>query len=130
MAYSDYGAFVYKNGVQMLQFEDADIDERFWKVGLTHGLIEDEHIKVICYKQGLPKIFFDNLQLTYYDDEAIDTYDFDDFSFDYNGYHFYFHSGSYIKPYKVTVETPVGDVWICEYDYFYGAGFESYMERN
>lgn len=75
MAYSDYGAFVYKNGVRMPQLEDADIDERFWKVGLTHGLIEDEHIKVICYKQGLPKIFFDDLQLTYYNDEAIDITD-------------------------------------------------------
>jgi hypothetical protein len=124
MAYSDYGAFVWRNGFRQYHLEDADVDTKYWKVGIAHGLIKDEHILVICYKQGLPKIFYDDKQLIYYDKEKIDEYDFEDFSFDYNGYHFYFHSGYNTKPYRVTVETPNGDTWSCEYDYHYGAGFE------
>jgi hypothetical protein len=124
MAYCDYGAFVWRNGVRQRQLEDTDIDKKFWKMGITHGLIEDEHIKVICYKQGLPKIFYDDKELDYYDKEKIDYWDFEDFSYDFNDYHFYFHSGFDTYPYLVTVNTPNGDTWVCEYDYAYGAGFE------
>ena len=129
MAYCDYGAFDYKNGVRQSQLEDADIDEKFWKMGITHGLIEDEHIKVICYKQGIPKVFYDDIELGDYKRDC-DNYDFEDFTYDFEGYSFYFHSGYDTKPYRVTVVTPTGDTWVCEYDYFYGAGFESYMERE
>ena len=123
MAYSDYGAFVYKNGVRQPQFEDADVDKKDFGMGIVHGIIKDDHIKVICYKQGLPKIFYDDKKLDYYDKEKVDYWDYEDFSYDYNGYNFCFHSGYDSKPYSVTVVTPDLDVWTCKYDYGYGAGF-------
>jgi hypothetical protein len=110
--------------VRQYHLEDADVDTKYFRMGMAHGLIEDEHIKVICYKQGLPKIFYDDEELDYYDKEKIDHWDYKDFSYHYNGYHFWFHSGFDTKPYKVVVKTPTDDVWSCEYDYSYGAGFE------
>ena len=158
MAYSDYGAFVYRNGERRNDKEDAplfasseetfggDISkipnalriwasliyeretgaERSWITSIHHGILGDGPIRVLCHKQGLPEIYEMKdsgavEQVKYYDKETTDYYYFEPFSFDYEGYHFYFRSG---EPYYVTMKEPDGTFWECEYDYQFGAGFE------
>lgn len=116
MAYSDYGAFVYLNGVRMESNEDCS-----WNGHSAHGLIADGDMHIICYKQGLPRIFYKNKEIEYYDCNKIDEYDFTPFHYELDGYKFYFDN--YNKPYVVEMKCPNGDEWRCEYDYWYGAGF-------
>lgn len=116
MAYGDYGAFVYLNGKRMKEYEDCSFNKN-----LVHGLIQDGDISVACYKQGLPRIYYKDKELKYYDDNEIDCFDFNPFHYEFNGYEFYFCNED--KPYVVEMKTPNGDSWKCEYDYWYGAGF-------
>lgn len=115
MAYGDYGAFVYFNGNRMEKFEDCSFNGN-----LAHGLIQEGDISVKCYKQGLPTIFYKGDEVEYYRDE-VDFFEFEPFSYELDGYKFYFCNED--KPYIVEMTTPNGDVWRCEYDYMYGAGF-------
>lgn len=117
MAYGDYGAFVYLNGVRRKEFEDCNSSRGF----LTHGMMQDGDIKVECYKQGLPRIFKNGEEIIYYNDDEIDFFDFNPFHFELDGYKFYFCNED--KPYVCEMTTPNGDVWRCEYDYMYGSGF-------
>ena len=81
MAYSDYGAFVYKNGERRRDKEDVgvyDTDEANLPSGLRiwaniiknrddgndqwwrhsqHGVMGDGLVRVACYKQGFPSIY-------------------------------------------------------------------------
>lgn len=116
MAYGDYGAFVYLNGKRMKEFEYCDYYGQ-----LTHGLIQDGDIDVVCYKQGLPVIYYKGEQIIYYNENEIDDYNFEPFYYEFNGYEFYFRNED--RPYVVEMKTPNGDLWRCEYDYWYGAGF-------
>lgn len=116
MAYSDYGAFVYWNGKRMKRCEDCASRGRY-----VHGLIGDGNIRVECYKQGLPRIYKNNQEIKYYNDEEIDCFDFKPFDYELDGYKFHFEN---YKPYVVEMKCPNGDEWRCEYDFMYGAGFE------
>lgn len=116
MAYSDYGAFVYLNGKRMEDFEDCIYCGR-----PVHGLIHDGDIYVVCYKQGLPQIFYKGEKINYYNEDEVDYFEFKHFHYEFEGYKFYFVNED--KPYVVEMTTPSGDVWRCEYDYLYGAGF-------
>ena len=116
MAYCNYGAFVYLNGKRMKEFEDCNYCGH-----LTHGLIQDGDIDVVCYKQGLPNIYYKGEKIIYYDENEIDFYFFEPFHYEFKGYKFYFNNKD--KPYVVEMKTPNGDLWRCEYDYLYGAGF-------
>ena len=82
MAYSDYGAFVYKNGERRRDKEDVgvfDTEEaeygsgaRIWMNllkreaenswdkpwrGSQHGVMGDGNVRVACYKQGFPTVW-------------------------------------------------------------------------
>ena len=116
MAYGDYGAFVYLNGNRMKEYEDCTFNKN-----LVHGLIQDGDISVACYKQGLPTIYYKDEKVDYYNDEEIDFFDYEPFHYEFNGYKFYFCNEN--KPYVVEMKTPNGNLWRCEYDYWYGAGF-------
>lgn len=117
MAYSNYGAFVYCNGTRMKEFEDCESNGK-----LVHGLIVDGDIKVECYKQGLPKIFKNDKEIEYYNDDEVDCFDFKPFRYELDGYIFCFRNEN--RPYVCTMITPSGNLWRCEYDYQYGAGFD------
>lgn len=123
MAYSNYGAFVHHDGKRVTENEDCE-----YKGRLVHGLISDGSIDVVCYKTGLPLIYKDGIRIDYYDEDKIDCYNFDSFNYDLDGYHFEFVN--YDKPYEVLMKTPKGDVWVCKYDYQYGAGFERHSQKN
>lgn len=83
MAYSDYGAFVYKDGVRREDKEDVGIfdteeakhpsgmriwmnlirlgaregrDIRWWE-HIHHGIMGDGNVRVCCHKQGFPEIW-------------------------------------------------------------------------
>ena len=153
MAYSDYGAFVWCDGerredkedvatfasdeetfgtssenipsgariwVFLLNQKDKDVD---WVHHIHHGIMGDGDIRVMCHKQGRPKIYeateagFEKIK---YCDDDTDLYEYEPISFEYKGYKFYFESG---KPYYAKMITPDGHVWECKYDYCYGAGF-------
>lgn len=83
MAYSDYGAFVYENGVRRRDKEDVgvyDTDEASLPSGMRiyanilknmdagttddwwrhshHGVMGDGKVRVACYKQGFPRFYF------------------------------------------------------------------------
>lgn len=116
MAYGDYGAFVYLNGVRNEGFEDCVSNGR-----LVHGMMQDGDVKVECYKQGLPRIFKNGELIEYYNDDEIDFFDFNPFHFEIDGYRFYFCNEG--KPYVCEMTTPTGDIWRCEYDYMYGVRF-------
>lgn len=151
MAYSDYGAFVWLNGERRKDKEDVAMfatDEetfgtesknipsgaRIWanllwqkenntNIHIHHGILGDGNIRVVCHKQGRPKIVEateDGIKEIKYCDDDTDCFDYR-ISFKYKGYEFYFVSG---EPYYVEMMTPTGDVWECNYDYEYGAGFE------
>ncbi len=121
MAYSDYGAFVYKNGVRQRELENAHPSFPPYRLDTVHGIIRDEHIEVLCYKQGLPRIYYDHRELENYEGNR-DCWDYDEFDYEHKGYKFHFVSCE--PPYVVKVTTPNGDKWECDYDYMYGAGFE------
>lgn len=120
MAYSDYGAFVWKNGIRQRHLEDTNC--KF--ADCVHGLIDTEEFQVLCYKQGLPVIFRKSTgeSLEYYDRENVDKFEFLPFDYEIDGYEFHFENRD--KPYVAIVITPYGDDWRCAYDYCYGAGFE------
>ena len=94
MAYGDYGAFVYLNGKRMEEFEDCD-----YRGNLTHGLIEDGDMAVVCYKQGLPNIYYKGEEVAYYNKDEVDYFEFEPFHYELNGYEFYFCNAD--KPYIV-----------------------------
>ena len=152
MAYSDYGAFVWLNGKRREDKEDvatfATDEETFdtssenipsgariwvsllnqkgkeveWVNHIHHGILGDDNIRVMCHKQGLPSIYEateDGFKKIEYRDKDTDYYDYE-INFEYKDYKFYFKSN---KPYYAKMTTPEGDVWECEYDYEYGAGF-------
>ena len=82
MAYSDYGAFVYFNGRRRTDKEDvgvfdtdegmlpsgvrifANIDKNLrrknnkWYNHSQHGVMGDGLLRMACYKQGFPTIYF------------------------------------------------------------------------
>ncbi len=120
MAYSDYGAFVWKNGERVKELEDGvtSLDD----VGFAHGIIRDELVEVICYKQGLPKVFYKGERIPI--EDGRDYWDYGVFFVEYNGYVFKFISGYCLdEPYEVRVTCPNKDEWVCKYDYEYGAGW-------
>ena len=150
MAYSDYGAFVWLNGERRKDKEDVATfatDEetfgtesknipsgaRIWvnllrqkendtNIRIHHGILGDGNIRVVCHKQGRPKIVEateDGFKDIKYCEDDTDYFDYR-VSFKYKGYKFYFASG---EPYYAEMITPTSDVWECNYDYEYGAGF-------
>lgn len=171
MAYSDYGAFVYKNGKRRNDKEDvpvwgADVELEVgsgarifanlmknrgkgsfeWWEHCHHGVIGDGEVRVGCYKQGFPCVYYlENGEVKSLEDEVIIALCGDEcleyveeydgkryFSYDYNvkfefmGRKFSFEGGSFSgKPgYFASMTEPDGTEWLCEYDYWYGAGFE------
>lgn len=157
MAYSDYGAFVFKNGERRRDKEDVAVfasddetfgqssenipsglriwvslcqekkegRERTYYTHIHHGIMGDGAVRVVCHKQGLPKIceLLENGEvkdIEYYSDD-VDYFDYSKFNFAYKGYEFHFESGN---PYVAEMVEPDGTKWRCEYDYLYGAGFE------
>ena len=146
MAYSDYGAFVYCNGVRREDKEDVALfatDEetfgtasenipsgaRLWvamahdrSIRLYHGVMGDGSIRVACYKQGSPAIYEatdEGVNEIEYAGEDEDPYDYC-IDYEYKDYKFHFESD---KPYEAQMIEPDGTVWECSYDYEYGAGF-------
>lgn len=99
-------------------------EERTWLDCIHHGIMGDGNIRVLCHKQGRPEIYEatpDGFKtIDYCNEDNVDYYDYEPINFEYKGYKFYFeHSEHYFA--KMT--TPEGDVWECEYDCGYGAGF-------
>ena len=153
MAYSDYGAFIYKNGKRRQDKEDVAVfatdEEMFgtdsanvpsgariwvslmhrkgeysWLNSIHHGVMGDGPVRVMCHKQGLPQIYEmtdDGPKEIKYCDESVDPYEYGTIDFEYKGHKFHFEDG---HPYTMTMTEPDGTVWLGEYDYEYGAGFE------
>lgn len=122
MAYSDYGAFVYRNGKRRRDKEDAclfDLEED----RVIHGIMGDGRIRVACYKQYIPEIYENEsgeirqVRFNYKDD-----FDFGTVYFHYKGYRFRFDSGDICV---AEMREPDGAFWSCEYGPGYGAGFEA-----
>lgn len=153
MAYSDYGAFVYCNGERRRDKEDVALfatDEetfgessenipsgsRIWASilhsgtspncikSIHHGIMGDGSVRVMCHKQGLPKIYeateSEIVSINFRKGDE-DYYDYKPIDFEYKGYKFHFESGS---PYYAEMIEPNGTRWECTYDYGFGAGFE------
>lgn len=102
--------------------------ELSWLEHIHHGICGDGNVRVICHKWGLPKIFEatdDGIQqIEFCDEDDARWFKYRPFSFEYNGFHFYFE---YFEPgflYVVEMDEPDGTHWRCEYGYEYGAGFE------
>lgn len=153
MAYSDYGAFVYKNGERRRDKEDVALfnsdEETFgessenipsgariwvyllknsgdasWINHIHHGILGDGNIRVMCHKQGLPQIY----ECT---EEGIKKIEFasdniDHFKYPPVNFEYKNYKFKFIssKPYVAEMTEPDGTHWRCEYDYLYGAGFE------
>jgi hypothetical protein len=152
VAYSDYGAFVYKNGERRRDKEDVgvfDTDEAnlpsgarilanilkrretggewpWWKHS-QHGVMGDGNIRVACYKQGFPTIYHwkdGEEEPTQIDPEKILGLDYFDYPpTDWEYEGYKFHFESG-EPYEASMMEPDGTRWNCEYDYGFGAGFE------
>lgn len=98
--------------------------ERTWLDCIHHGIMGDGNIRVVCHKQGRPQIYEAtetgfNL-IPYCNEDETDYFDYGTIKFEYNGHKFLFRSG---KPYFAEMITPDGDIWECEYDYEFGAGW-------
>lgn len=111
---------------------------------LYHGVMGDGSVRVGCYKQGWPAIYewgdgkdeptqytFNDLSLKFgwddyreYDNTrfAPDEYDKE---FDMLGWHFHFwgNSCNSTPKYGATMSRD-GEIWKCNYDYMFGAGFD------
>ena len=161
MSYSDYGSFVYLNGERQTQKEDVgiyDTDEGelpsgfrlwfnmakrqnegtrnvLWKHS-QHGVMGNQHVRVACYKQGLPSIWDVNLETgepfevilpelnTDGENPAVDYFCYNVVECEYKGHKFKFidNDTSESGHYEAIMITPSGNVWKCEYDYLFGAG--------
>lgn len=151
MAYSDYGAFVYKNGERRRDKEDAPtfatdeeafgmpIDEigsgmRIWQslihnketgkdIRIHHGIMGDGDIRVACHKCGLPTIW----EATEEGFNEVVYIDEAEDPYDYGTVEFEYKGYKFMfesgEPYLATMIEPNGDKWVCKYDYQYGAGF-------
>lgn len=132
MAYSNYGAFVYKNGIRQKDKEDACLWEEIpeptsWEdLWMFHGVMGDGNVRVGCYKQGLPSIFIkEGDTISRYHFKEVLGLDYDDFGIVHmfvQGYEMLFFSRHEREHCKAIMITPEGDTWQCEYDYGYGAG--------
>lgn len=150
MAYRDYGAFVFRNDKRRTDKEDVPafdgeitVDtsafdkemEQDWGEWVVyeehHGIIGDGNIRVMCHKQNPPVVLeltdgvVKQIQLPaekFISEECGTKWSF---AFDYKGHHFFFESGTGREnPCTAEMTEPDGTHWLCEYDYFYGAGFE------
>lgn len=153
MAYSDYGAFVYKNGERRRDKEDVALfnsdEETFgessenipsgariwvyllknsgdssWINHIHHGITGDGDIRVMCHKQGLPQIY----ERIGEDIKEIEFApdDIDHFRYPPVNFEYKNYKFKFIssKPYVAEMIEPDGTHWRCEYNYEYGAGFE------
>lgn len=153
MAYSDYGAFVFKNGDRRRDKEDVALfnsDEetfgessenipsatRIWvylskNINNTsylnyihHGIMGDGDIRVMCHKTGLPRIYERIGENINEIKFAPDDTDHWNYPpIDYEYKGYKFRFDS-CHPYVAEMTEPDGTYWRCEYDYEYGAGFE------
>jgi len=97
--------------------------ESSWLTNIHHGIMGDGNVRVMCHKQGLPKIYEltdDGINEIKYGD-GLDHYHYGRVCFAYKDYEFVFCSG---QPYEAKMLCPDGSEWECYYDYEYGAGFE------
>ncbi len=103
-----------------------------WLTTIHHGTMGDGSIRVLCHKQSLPEVYelledgtiqkIDIQQLPEFKDkEEIESFEWGTISFEYKGYKFFFASG---EPNIAEMTEPDGTHWECNYDYWYGAGFE------
>lgn len=123
MAYGDYGAIVYRNGIECPARENCCAFDSSPALSIHHGVLGDGEVRVVLHKQGLPLIYElqpDNSEkeIVYYNEHSpeFDWYEYDDIAFEYKGYKFYFECGT---PYKATMTEPDGTTWECWYDYGY-----------
>lgn len=170
MAYSDYGAFVYMNDCRRPDKEDVGVfdteeaslpsglriyanimknmengEDRWWKHS-HHGVMGDGDVRVACYKQGWPFIYYwedgedDSSFVTY--DSLSRKFGWDDFDeyggiryapcayhkeFDFHGWHFTFDGNDYGGTPKYSAEMERdGEHWKCDYDYMFGAGISDF----
>ena len=155
MAYSDYGAFVYKNGERRRDKEDVALfnsdEETFgedsanissgariwaylyhrgsredtWIDHIHHGIMGDNAVRVLCHKQGLPQIY----EATADGIKEIPYIPEGTDHFDYNTVEFEYNGYKFKftegKPYVAEMTEHDGTEWKCEYDYQFGAGFEN-----
>ena len=153
MAYSDYGALIYKNGVRRRDKEDVAIfasdEETFgtdsanvpsgariwvslihnkgeynWLKSIHHGVMGDGPVRVMCHKRGRPQIY----EMT--ESGPIEIAYCDESvdmyyygTIDYEYKGYRFHFEDG-SPYTMSMTEPDGTVWFGEYDYEFGAGFE------
>lgn len=155
MAYSDYGAFVYKNGERRPDKEDVALfnsdeetfgepsenipsgariwtyllhrnaDHNAWTDHIHHGIIGDGPIRVMCHKQGLPQIY----ELSEDGCKEVQYPQNETDHYEYEPITFEYKGYKFRftsgKPYIAEMTEPDGTTWRCEYDYLYGAGFEN-----
>jgi hypothetical protein len=149
MAYSDYGAFVYRNDERRVDKEDSELfvndSDRYYDM-LYHGVLGDGDVRVGCYKQGWPDLYlwcvggnqeyygYDKLSRLFgwsdYDEYdgiryAPDHYDKE---FDFLGWHFHFVGSEWSDTPKYMASMKKnGEKWECYYDYMYGAGISDVL---
>lgn len=127
MAYCDYDAKVFCNGVRRKDMEDAVAFPKCndkWASDMHHGIMGNGNIKVICHKQGLPSIYemVDNnvIRVEFNKDDLIDFFKYEKVEFEYKGYKFIFMDDDTTgKGYYAQMIEPDGSVWDCYYDYSY-----------
>jgi len=93
-----------------------------WLNHIHHGIMGDGDIRVVCHKQGLPEIYEatkDGFKKIEYCPEETDPFEYGTVYAEYKDYKFEFSSG---KPYTAEMIEPDGTIWLCKYDYGYGAG--------
>lgn len=154
MAYSDYGAFIYRNGERRRDKEDVAVfatdEETFgtdsanipsgarifvsflhqkgeynWLNSIHHGVMGDGLIRVMCHKQGRPQIY----EMTENGPVEIEYCDKSTDWYDYDTIRFEYKGYKFQfesgKPYQMKMTEPDGTVWLGLYDYEFGAGFEN-----
>ena len=151
MAYSNYGAFVYRNGERRKDKEDAPLFATSEEINnipsglrifanifhtkgkldfdpvrdyIAHGVLGDGPVRVQCYKQGVPDIYelMDTGEICRVPFPYDDPFEYGTIEFNHKGYEFIFTEGT---PYFAFMREPDGTEWVCEYDYEFGAGFEN-----
>ncbi len=125
MAYGNWGAFVFKEGIRMNGHEDADTGlPSGHALDLCHAVLGDGRVKLCGYK-SIPVLLVDNAQvdLQSFTIDATRPGDFAGLIGDYR-FRVTRHGSNYID---LFLREPDGSVWTATCGFEYGAGW---MDRE